>query len=740
MTGKSQLADLSGVGRTTVHAVFKDDGPLPSEHTVAALATALSLPVGQLLQLRRAAAEASRTPSGTEPAPGTPRQLPRQAAQFVGRTKDLALISATGSCVLHGTAGVGKTALAVHFGHQQAARFPDGQLYADLRGFAPGAPADAADVLRGLLLALGVPESAVPPDESARAAAYRSAVAGRRILVVLDNVRDSAQARPLLPGAAESMAVLTSRHRLDSLAAREGLPHIGLDLLPPADARDLLAHRLGAERTGVEPAAVDALVEACARLPLALCLVAARASAEPGTSLTHTAAELQDARSRLDHLALGEDDTDLRAVFSWSTRALSAPAARLFRLSAVNRGPDLTAAAAASIAGQAVPATRTLLRQLVSSGLLEEHAPGRYRSHDLLRVYAAELLAEEGEETCRNARRRLLDHFLHTGLAANRSHARFRQGITPAPPTPGAVVEAVDGLAEANAWFARERPNLVAAVADAAAHGLDTYSWQLPWVLTTHLYRYGHWEDLTSVQKTAGEAAARAGDPAAQARACRDLGRVAVRLGRYGEARDHHTQALTLCTASGDLAGQAHSHNALSLVLERLGDPEESAAHARRAVELYAAEGNEAWRAAALSRLGIALTAADNHRAALACCLEALEILVDLDDRYYQAHVLATLGVIQHRLGAYDEAVARFQDAVELWRAFENRFEEASALHRLGDAHHAGGHAPAARRAWSAALALLNDLAHADAAAVRAKLAPDSGCAAPGGGSLADGC
>ena len=655
-----------------------------------------------------------------------PRQLPRQADQFVGRTDDLALISATGSCVLHGTAGVGKTALAVYFGHQAADRFPDGQLYTDLRGFARGAPADTADVLRGFLLALGVPESSVPSDESALAAAYRSAVAGRRILLILDNVRDSAQARPLLPPDTASMAVLTSRHRLDSLAAREGLPHIGLDLLSPTDAHALLVHRLGAERTSAEATAVSALVHACARLPLALCLLAARASAEPSTSLTQVERELRNERSRLDNLTLDEDDTDLRAVFSWSTRALSLGAARLFRLTAVNRGPDLTVSAAASLAGVEEPAVRFLLRRLVSAGLLEEHSPGRYRSHDLLRIYTAELLAEVGErQECENARRRLFDHFLHTGLVANRSHARFRQGISPAPPVPGAIVVPVDNLADANKWFAGERLNLIAAAEDAATNGLDTYAWQLPWMMTTHLYRHGHWADLITVQTTAGEAAAHSGDIAAQARVRRDLGRVALRLGRYNEAKNHHLESLALCTASGDIIGQAHSHYSVSLALERLDVPEESITHAERALEFYRAEGNDAWRAAALNRLGSAFTAAGDHRVALTYCLEALEILVTLDDRYYQAHALATLALINHRLGAHDEAITRFQACVELWRSFENRFEEASALHRLGDTHQASGDAQAARRVWSEALAVLDGLGHADAETVRTKLAPE---------------
>lgn len=658
---------------------------------------------------------------------GTPQQLPRRSGPLAGRADDLIRLAAAGSCVLHGTAGVGKTALAVHFGHQAAERFPDGQLYADLRGFAPGPPTGAAEVLHGFLLALGVPEPSIPHDEPAMAAAYRSAIAGRRVLVVLDNVRDSAQARPLLPADTESTVVITSRRRLDSLSAREGLPHIGLGLLSPADAAALLAARIGAERTAAEPATVSALVQVCDRLPLALCLVAARAAGEPGAGLAVIERELRDERSRLDNLDLGEADTDLRAVFSWSTRVLSADAARLFRLTAVNRGPDLAQAAAASLAGTVESAVKPLLRQLVSAALLEEHTPGRYRSHDLLRAYAAELSARAEQTERAQARHRLFDHLLHTGLAANRTQARFRQGIDPAPPGPGIVAVPVTDLAGANAWFASERLNLIAAVADAASHGLDTYAWQLPWVLTTHLYRRGHWRDLITVQTTAAAAAARTGDVTAEARARRDLGRIALRLGRYEEARDNHLEALRLCTESGDTRGQAHSHYAVSLALERLGAADESVAHARRALGLYQAEGNDAWRAAGLNRLGSALTAIGDHRAALAYCSQALEILVALDDRYYQAHALTTLGLIHHRLGSYEEAVAHFRACMNLWHDFGNRFEEAAALHRLGDAHHAAGDGQAALRAWSQALVGLDELGHAEARTVRGKLARGQG-------------
>jgi DNA-binding SARP family transcriptional activator len=344
------------------------------------------------------------------PARVVPAQLPTDSAGFTGRAaqlaefdavlraseRDTATRAATGSTILavSGTAGVGKTALAVHWAHRAAGRFPDGQLYVDLRGFAPGGPAvAAADAARGFLHALGVPPDHVPADPQAAAALYRSLVAGRRMLIVLDGARDAGHARPLLPGSPTALVVVTSRSHLTPLLAVEGAHHTTLGLLSGPESRELLARRLGPERLAAEPDAVDAIVDACANLPLALAVVAARAR-QTGFPLRVLAAELADADAsvRLDALDAGDPGTRLRAVFASSYAAVTPPAARLFRLLGPRTGTsDVSVAAAARLAGGNAAAARRALAELTRASLLVEHSPGRYTCHRLLRDYASEL-------------------------------------------------------------------------------------------------------------------------------------------------------------------------------------------------------------------------------------------------------------------------------------------------------------------------------------------------------------
>ena len=320
---------------------------------------------------------------------------------------------------IDGMPGAGKTTLAVHWAHLVADRFPDGQLYVNLRGFDPGGALGPAEVLSGFLPALGVTPPQVPADLDGRAALYRSLLAGQRVLVVLDNARDVAQVRPLLPGSPGCMVIVTSRNRLASLAASDGARTLTLDVFSAADAREALARRLGADRVAAEPAAVEEII-ACVR--------AAAAGAGPGGGAGGRAAAVPAGRhrrrtarraGRLDALATG-DGTDVRAVFSWSYRMLSPPAARLFRLLSLQAGPDISLAAAASLAARRPGQAGALLAELTRTRLVTEYSPGRYSLHDLLRSYAAELCAETDPDGDRDAAiSRLLSHYLHS---AHHSH------------------------------------------------------------------------------------------------------------------------------------------------------------------------------------------------------------------------------------------------------------------------------------------------------------------------------
>jgi len=367
-----------------------------------------------------------------------PAQLPADLATFAGRRAEVARVSAlleepaAGAMLIDGMPGAGKTTLAVHWARLVADRFPDGQLYVNLRGFDPGGTLGPAEALSGFLPALGVAPQQVPADLDGRARLYRSLLAGQRVLVVLDNARDEAQVRPLLPGAPGSMVIVTSRNRLTGLVASDGASLLTLDVFSPADAREALTRRLGAARAA-EPAAVEEIIARSGRLPLALALVAARAAAHPQFPLAAIAGELRDAQGSLDAFA-GEGGTDVRVIFSWSYRMLSPLAARLFRLLSRQAGPEISLAAAASLAARPARPTRALLAELTRARLLTEYSPGRYSLHDLLRSYAAELCAETDPASHRDAATaRLLGHYLHS--------ARHQPPAAPAAPaSPGAGI------------------------------------------------------------------------------------------------------------------------------------------------------------------------------------------------------------------------------------------------------------------------------------------------------------
>jgi DNA-binding SARP family transcriptional activator len=347
---------------------------------------------------------------------GVPRQLPGSAAHFTGRKGELAALSEIldqagdrppGTVVIGaigGMAGVGKTALAVHWAHQVAGRFPDGQLYVNLRGFdRSGTPAASAEAIRGFLDALGVPPDRIPADPDVQAGLFRGLLAGRKILIVLDNARDEQQVRPLLPGSPGCLVIVTSRRQLLGLAAAEGARLLTLGPLSPAEARLMLTARLDTARADNHPGAVTEVADLCARLPLALAIAAARAAARPSLPLGALATELRDAGNRLDVLDTGDPAVGIRAVFSWSSQQLSPPAARLFRLLGLHSGPDITARAAASLAGLDLAGARRLTRELARAHLITEHTPGRYCLHDLLRTYATDQAHAEDSYTDRHS-------------------------------------------------------------------------------------------------------------------------------------------------------------------------------------------------------------------------------------------------------------------------------------------------------------------------------------------------
>ncbi|MFF3392740.1 BTAD domain-containing putative transcriptional regulator [Streptomyces sp. NPDC002669] len=676
---------------------------------------------------------APRSPEGTARpgrVPTPPRQLPSGVGGFAGRRAELRALdgppgdAATGTGpavrVITGTAGAGKTALALHWAHRVAPDFPDGQLYVNLRGFDPAAgPVPPGEAIRGFLEALSVPPERIPDPLDARAALLRTETAGRRLLFVLDNATDAAQVRPLLPGGAGCAVVVTGRGRLAGLAVTDGALLLSLDVLSREEAHELLVARLGADRVAAEPEAVAELIGLCARLPLALAVTAARAVGRPGFALSAVAAELRDARGRLDVLDAGEGVSSVRAVFSWSYLRLDAGTARVFRLLGLHPGRDAAAPAVAALARLSVREAAAALTALARVHLIDEHRPGRYSFHDLLRAYAVGLVTEDPEAERTGALHRLFDHFLHTAHTAGRQLAPVRGELPLSPPVPGSVPHRPEGYEEAMAWFEAEHAVLLAVTDAAGPAGFDDHAWQLPLAMGDFLHLSGRWHDWVATQRTAIAAARRQEDRAGTALCHCESGRAAIRLGRHEEARDELSRALELQRELGDLAAQADTLRTLGWSYEQQGDYRATLHCVEQVLELQLAVGNPAGQGGALNNIGWCHTHLGDHEKALACCHEALRLHRAGGSPLGEAYTWQTLGFTRRAMGQYTEALDCYRRCRDGFRRLGNRYGEADALRSLGEILRTVGDRAGAREAWHASLAVLDELGHPDADVVR---------------------
>lgn len=688
-------------------------------------------------ELAPAAADVTVTPR-TPPA-GTgggvvPRTLPAAPPFFVGRDRELGELDdaltaqpAAGAArvvTIGGSGGIGKTWLVLHWAHRNADEFADGQLYVHLRGFDPSdAPTSPEVAIRILLGALSVDPAAVPPMFDAQVALYRSLMSGKRMLIVLDNARDTTQVAPLLPGSLSCFVVVTSRHELAGLVAGHGAHPITLPPLGQADARRLFTHHVGSRRAAAEPVAVASLLNLCAGLPLALSIIAARAMVRPNFPLRSLAEKLSGGSARLDALDAGEPAADLKAVFSWSYRTLSAPAATLFRLLGLHPGPDADDQAAAGLAGLDVVRTRRLLTELTRAHLLIEHRPGRYTFHDLLRAYAAEqALAHDTEAGRRAASQRVLDHYTHTAHAAMLLLYPHRHPIALSAPSEGVRPAVLTDARQAMAWFTAEHAVLIAAVRQAAELGFGTVTWQLAWALVTYFDHQGHWQDLLATQQIALDAALEHEDRLGQAHAHSGLVRAYSRLSRHDDVRVHVERTLTLFGEVGDRIGLANAHRGVASFLETHHDYQEALGHAEQARDLYQQAGHRAGLAHALNAVGWYHTMLGRHDQALIHCRQALDLHLELGPQHGQATTWDSLGHAHLHLGHHDQAAACYEQALNLFREVADRYNEAATLVRLGDAHHAAGSGDQAGHAWRRALTIFEQLGHADAGRIRAKI------------------
>jgi DNA-binding SARP family transcriptional activator/tetratricopeptide (TPR) repeat protein len=695
---------------------------------------------GQQVQARAPARPRATTagtgPSGSgEPVLPLPAQLPLDAQGFSGRHDELRTLhdmlpSARAAetvpvAVISGTAGVGKTALAIRFGHQVAKHFPDGQLYINLRGRDPGRPPmEPIEALGLLLISFGMPPHRLTASTEERAALFRSLVDGKRILAVLDNASNAAQVRPLLPGSPDCLVVVTSRNQMAGLVAAEGATLVCLDVLSHDEAHEMLARRLGRERVAAEPQAAEEIIAACAGLPLALSIAVGRATAgRAKRPLARLAAELRDARNRLDALEEGDAATDVRAVLSWSYDQLSPAAARMFRMLGLHPGPDVSLSAAASLAGVSRAEAGTALRELTRTHMAAEHLPGRFTFHDLLRVYAA----DQGEridpaDERAAAVQRMLDHYLHTAMAATIRFSPHRPPLRLEAPPPGVVPAEFPAKEQAVAWFDAEGPVLLALTEYAQANGFDTHAWQIPWTLGPFFNLRGRWRSYATSQRTALAAAQRLDDTLALAHAHYLLGNAQGHMGDYDAADQNIRQALDTFRELGDRANEGMVLNGLASMLEKQERYPEALAVALDALRMLKAAGHWWTQANLENGVGWLYAHLGQYDQALAHCRRALSLHRESGHRAGAADTLDSLGYIHLHLGDLDQAQAHYLQAIDAYREIGAPFGEGNSLAGLGDVLLRGGDPDAARALYLQAAAILDALPHPMADVVRGKL------------------
>ncbi|MGW0521979.1 ATP-binding protein [Crossiella sp. NPDC003009] len=615
------------------------------------------------------------------PPPPIPRQLPPAPPAFVGRTPELDALGRAPITALAGTGGIGKTALALHWAHQRLDAFPDGQLFVDLRGFSPETePLTPAAAVRGFLDALGQDPSHLPADPFAH---YRSLVAGKQLLIVLDNAADTAQVLPLLPGSPACTVLVTSRNHLPGLVSTQHAHHVPLDVLPGPESHDLLTQRLGA----TDPAALDELAALCGGLPLALNIVAGRAQTQPHLPLAEVVAELRET-------GLDEDDptASITAVLSWSHRALTIEQARAFGLLGIAPGPDISTAAATALLGS--PGSRRTLRALEQASLLHRDATGRWRMHDLVRDFAATQATDADLS-------RLTDFYRHTALRARHHLDRLHQLPLPLDPPRTPPLELPDERA-ALAWFDAEHACLLATL----PLGDATLTWQLAWAMTTFHQRRGHRLEHHETWTLGLAAAEELDHPEARYTALRLLGRANLRLNRPQEALDQLTRAVEQSVAAGDLAGRAHAERALALAWQELGEHQRALTHATHALDAFEQLDAPEWRAKALKGYGWHLANLGLQLKALDYFMTALELSRVHHYRDGEAGALHSIGSIGLRLGRHQQAIDYLSQALDRYRELGDHYEQADILRRLGLAHTALDQPEQASTAWRQALEL----------------------------------
>ncbi|MDT7781805.1 MAG: hypothetical protein QOF58_224, partial [Pseudonocardiales bacterium] len=623
-------------------------------------------------------------------APGTtPAQLPADVSGFTGREPQLAQLDGLigGSTIvisaIAGVGGVGKTALAVHWAHQVRHHFPDGQLYVDLRGYASDHPVEPAEALSGFLHALG---AEIPHDAGVASARFRSLLADKKMLVLLDNARTADQVRPLLPGTGSSLVLVTSRDSLGGLTVREGAKRLDLDMLTVDDAISLLRTLVGV-RVDAEPEAARQLAAHCSRLPLALRLAAELAVSRPAAPLRELVEDLDNEQERLKLLdSAGDAHAAVGAVFSWSYRTLDPVAARVFGLLGHIPGPDIGLDALVSFTGLPAGELRLVLRALEHAHWIEQHRRGRYRMHDVVRLYAAAQITPAEDDV-----RRVVDHYLRVAHAGDRLLDPLRPPIDLAPLT-DQPVPAIDSIGQAMRWFDAEHDCVIGAQHLAVERGWYLQVYQLGWSLTCYHIRRGDWARNLEVTRVSFQAAKLHGDPALELRARRQLGGISGRVGRYEESVEHLRACLAMAEQSGDPTGQLpFIHSNLSTVHEANGRMREALAEGQIALEMFRRANLPDWINELMNIVGWQHAYLGEYDEARALCEQSLARNTALGNEVYIAANLDALGYIAHHVGDHQAAIRYFTDAIETLERTSYLERQARALRRLSEACRAAG-------------------------------------------------
>jgi tetratricopeptide (TPR) repeat protein/transcriptional regulator with XRE-family HTH domain len=726
---QEELAEAASVSPRSVSDLERGINRTAHKDTALLLAGALDLagPVREMFVAaargKAPAAEVLAARHGVAPrefAAAATRALPRDVTVFTGRQAELTQLLATMTAVaanggvvgihaIGGMAGIGKTTFAVHAAHRLARDFPDGQFFLPLHAHTQGQrPVGPADALASLLLTAGVAVAQIPPGLEARAARWRDLVAGKKILLLLDDAAGHEQVRPLLPGSAGSLVLITSRRRLTAL---HDATVISLDTLSPGEAATLIARLAARPEIHARDPAVGELTQLCGNLPLAIAMLASRLRHHPAWTVAQLAAELAADRDRLARMRT--ENLSIAAAFGLSYADLTPTQQRLFRRLGLIPGPSIDAHAAAALDHISLDEARRCLDQLYDQHLLTEPAPGRYLLHDLLREHARALAAEDDPGACTAASDRLLDYYLHTALAAGQHLPTWdwTPGADSLPPAhPPECAPPMPTPGQAAAWLEAERANLQVAADYAAASGRYRHAMLIPVALGLFLLTGGYWDQALAVHQTGLAAAREAGDRPGQARALAMLSEAHFSTNDRAAAIASTQQALELYRELGDWAGQANALNGLGFVHRLSGDYRPAAACHQRALELYRDLGDQRGQAESISRLGTVQQETGDYRAAAASHRRALKLYRDIGDQFGESAALMELGVVQRLTGDYPAATATFEQAHAMKCDLGERYQEAFALNELGVLQRLTGDYQAATASHQQALLTLRDL------------------------------